>query len=70
MGAQLHLDKSAVPRAVDLLVVNIGQLCTVHEPALDATGPRRGAGLAELGIVAGGALAVAGGRIVGTGPAG
>ncbi len=68
MSAQLHLDTAAAARPLDLLVVNIGQLCTVHEPALEAAGPRRGAGLSELGIVRGGALAVAGGRVVGTGP--
>jgi len=56
------------PAAVDLLVTGIGQLCTVHAPDLDQAGPRRGAGLAELGIFTDAALAVAGGQIVAAGP--
>ncbi len=56
---------------LDLLVANIGQLCTVHDPALDGpeAGPRRGAGLARIGEIAGAMLAVAGGRVVAAGPA-
>ncbi len=54
--------------AVDLLVTGIGQLCTVDVPELDAGGPRRGAGLGNLGTVRDAALAVAGGRVVATGP--
>ncbi len=53
---------------VQTLVVNIGQLCTLHEPELDAKGPRRRGDMAELGLVDGAALAVAQGRIVATGP--
>ncbi|MFH1842361.1 MAG: imidazolonepropionase [bacterium] len=48
----------------DLLVTGIGQLCTLHVPALDIDGPRRGAGLAELGIQENAALAVANGRVL------
>ena len=56
---------------LDLLVVNIGQLCTVHHPDLDAPGrgPRRGAGLAEIGEIAGATLAVRDGLVVAAGPA-
>jgi imidazolonepropionase len=53
---------------VDLLVVGVGQLCTVHDPALEARGPRRRDGMGELGIVEGAALAVADGAVVATGP--
>jgi len=55
---------------VDLLVDRIGQLCTLHDPALDVgadAGPRRGAGMASLGIVEGGALAVSDGVVVACG---
>jgi imidazolonepropionase len=52
----------------DLLVTNIGQLCPVHDPALAATGPRRGAELAALGDLPGAALAVRGGKVLGYGP--
>jgi len=55
------------PAAVDLLVTNIGQLCTVHDPRVDADGPRRGAALDDVGAVAGGALAVAGGTVAAAG---
>ena len=52
----------------DLLVVNIGQLCPVHDPAADADGPRRGEGLREVGEIAGAALAVRDGQVLGYGP--
>jgi imidazolonepropionase len=52
---------------IELLVTGIGQLCTVHDPAADARGPRRSDALAELGIFTGAALAVADGRIVAAG---
>ncbi len=52
---------------VDTLIVNIGQLCTVHEPELEAAGPRRRAAMSELGLVAGAALAVGQGRVLATG---
>jgi imidazolonepropionase len=55
------------PVRLDLLVTNIGQLCTVHDPARDGSGPRRGESLADVGAIADGALAVAGGRIVAAG---
>ena len=68
MTTEVRLTESADAESVDLLVTDIAQLCTLHDPELDAAGPRRGDGLRELGIVEGGALAVAAGRIVGTGP--
>ncbi|MEZ4388357.1 MAG: imidazolonepropionase [Candidatus Krumholzibacteriia bacterium] len=52
----------------DLLIVNIGQLCTVHDPVVDAAGPRRGPDLARIGAVAGAALAVRDGRVLACGP--
>jgi imidazolonepropionase len=59
---------SADTAAVETLVVNIGQLCTVHAPEVEGRGPRRGADLGELGLVTGAALAVGEGRIMATGP--
>lgn len=55
--------------AVDLLVVNIGQLLTLapRHPGGNDT-PRRGAALADVGLVTGGALAVADGVVVAAGP--
>jgi len=47
---------------VDLLVVNAGQLLTLAAPA-----PRRGADMADLGLLRGGAVAVHEGRIVAAG---
>jgi imidazolonepropionase len=44
----------------DLLIRNIGQLVTLCGPA----GPRRGAGLRELNLILGGAVAVRDGRIL------
>ena len=49
---------------VDLLVYSAGQVCVV--PPHD--GPQRGAALGDLGLLAGGAVAVDGGRIVAVGP--
>lgn len=62
-------DEAGGRPVAELLVRNIGQLCTVHDPVLDAPGrgPRRGAGLAELGLFTPGALAVAGGRVLAAG---
>lgn len=68
MTFPLHQTPAANGGAPDLVVTGIGQLCTVHDPALDARGPRRGAGLGELGLVADAALAVSGGRVLATGP--
>ena len=48
---------------VDLLIHSAGQLCLV--PPHD--GPQRGAALGDLGLIADGALAVAGGRVVAAG---
>ena len=50
---------------IELLIENIGQLCTV--PAHEG-GPQRGEALGDLGIVEGAALAVADGQIVAVGP--
>jgi imidazolonepropionase len=47
-----------------LLLVNIGQLVTLRS---DKPGPRRGAGLSELGIVDDGAVLCLGGKIVSVG---
>jgi imidazolonepropionase len=52
---------------VDLLVMNIGQLCVV--PAQDG-GPQRGQALGELGLISDAALAVRAGRVVAAGPHG
>ena len=49
---------------VDLLIHSAAQLVTCASPG----GPRRGAALADVGEVAGGAVAVADGRIVAVGP--
>lgn len=48
----------------ELLIRNIGQLATLAGPP----GPRRGAALDDAGLVAGGAVALAGGRILAAGP--
>lgn len=70
MTSPLHIDHEALDgRPLDLLVTGIAQLCTVHEPGLDAQGPRRGSGLGDVGAVADAALAVRDGRIVAAGPA-
>jgi len=50
---------------IDLLVTNIGQLCTV--PAHDG-GPQRGAALGDLGLLADAAVAIHRGAIVEVGP--
>lgn len=62
---------------VDLLITNIGQLCTIpphtgnaaHEgvPQFDR-GPQRGHALGNLGLIEGGALAVQDGVVVAAGP--
>lgn len=49
----------------DLLIDRIGELVTLAGPP----GPRRGEAMRELGLVADGAVAVAGGRILAAGPA-
>lgn len=50
---------------IDLLVTNIGQLCTM--PTHDG-GPQRGAALGDLGLLAEAAIAIHQGRIVAVGP--
>jgi len=68
MNTPLRLDPAAADgRAPDLLVTDIAQLVTVHDPDLDAHGPRRRAAMSELGLVAGAALAVRDGRVLATG---
>ncbi len=58
-------DTSALrDRPVDLLVTGIGELCT-----LAGAGPRRGADMADLGVVRDAVLAVRDGRVVACGPA-
>ncbi len=54
-----------MPELIDLLVHNARQVCVV--PASQG-GPQRGVALGELGMVADGAVAVRGGRIVAVGP--
>lgn len=48
----------------DLLVYNAAQVLTVASPG----GPKRGAAMGDLGIVAGGAVAVRDGRVLAVGP--
>lgn len=48
----------------DLIIRNIGQLITMDE----TDGPRRGAAMRELGLVEGGAVASAAGRVLAAGP--
>jgi len=52
---------------IDTVVVNIGQLCTIHAPDLDSVGPRRRDDLGKLDVVDGAVLAVGGGRVLATG---
>jgi len=54
-----------LPSTVDLLLQGAGQLITCRA---EGPGPRRGAALADPGLVRGGAIAVAGGRILAAGP--
>lgn len=61
-------DRPLEASTVELLVGNIGQLCTLDVPQLDALGPRRRAGMSELGLVPRAALAVGAGRILAAGP--
>lgn len=56
------------PAALDLLVLDIGQLCTVAVPDVDRQGPRRRADLGRVGMLNGAALAVHQGRIAAIGP--
>ncbi len=53
----------------DMIVVNIGELCTVDAPGIDEHGPRRRGDLSELGLVGQAAMAIADGRILSVGPA-
>ena len=57
--------------AVSLLVDNIGQLCTLiaADGNTSQGGPRRRAGMSDLGIIDQGAVAISGGRILAVGPA-
>lgn len=49
---------------IDLLIHNAAQLVTCASPE----GPKRGAAMQEVGVIEGGAVAVAGGEIVAVGP--
>jgi imidazolonepropionase len=49
---------------IDLLIEHAAQLITMASPG----GPKRGAAMRDLGLIADGALAIAGGRIVAVGP--
>ncbi|MDX2474899.1 MAG: imidazolonepropionase [Candidatus Krumholzibacteria bacterium] len=53
---------------VTTVVVNIAQLCTVHQPELESKGPRRRGDMSELGMVNDAVLALGGDRVVATGP--
>jgi imidazolonepropionase len=61
-----RIDPERLREGVDLLVVGVGQLCTLDGPA--ATGPRRGAALDDVGLVTDAALAVRHGVVVAYGP--
>jgi imidazolonepropionase len=61
-------DDAALAAGPDLLVENIGQLCTLDAPGRAAAGPRRGADLDDPGLVEQAALAVSGGRVLAYGP--
>ncbi len=64
-----YLDPLPAPESIELLVEDIAELCTVHDPARDRDGPRRGAALGDVGAIRGAAMAVQGGRIAAVGPA-
>ena len=51
----------------DLLVDNIGQLCTLHAGELDGRGPRRREGMSELGVIDDASMVVGFGKILATG---
>jgi imidazolonepropionase len=63
-----YLDPLSTAAQLDLLVMDIGELVTVHDPVADDRGPRRGGAMDQVQAIAGGALAVAGGRIAAVGP--
>lgn len=53
------------PIVADLVVVHAGELVTLHD---GAAGPRAGSRLQDLGLIADGAVACGGGRILAVGP--
>lgn len=55
----------APTQAIDLLILNAGQICTIQS---HAGGPQRGRALGDLGLVEGGGLAIHEGRIVAVAP--
>jgi imidazolonepropionase len=61
-------DRRPDPARLDLLLVNVARLYTVHDPEHDAAGPRRREGLSATGMIEKAALAVAGGKVVAVGP--
>jgi imidazolonepropionase len=65
--AELLIGDEAGARACDLLVMNIGELATIHRDG-DDRGPRRGEALADVGAMTDAALAVRAGRVVAAGP--
>ncbi|MFT5232480.1 MAG: imidazolonepropionase [Candidatus Krumholzibacteriia bacterium] len=67
-GEMLSILNDATAEQVDLVVLNIGQLCTVHAPEVEGLGPRRRQDMSKLGIVTGAAMAIGDGRILATGP--
>ena len=66
----VRVDQEALDRGVqpDFLIMGIGQLCTVHDPAVDGAGPRRRETMADPGVVDDAVVALADGRVLATGP--
>lgn len=64
-----YLDPLPPAEQLDLLVVDIAELCTVHDPAHDPQAPRRGAALADIGAFKSAVLAIKNGEVVAAGPA-
>jgi imidazolonepropionase len=71
----LRLDTTALEGGArpQLLVTDVGQLCTLDVPLADVPGsgrpgPRRRLGMSELGIVTGAAVAISEGKVLGAGP--
>lgn len=63
-----YSDPPPRPQELDLLLVDIAQICTVHDPRVDALGPRRRADLASIGVFDNAALAVKDGLVAAVGP--
>ncbi len=67
MEARYHADLPDGTLKVDLLVTNIGQLCTVDAGDGDREGPRRREAMQEVGMFPDAALAVSGDTVVAAG---